>query len=218
MTGHPGFGSRHGLEATEGSVVTLANCTVEGGDGIVGLSPGASAVRADGSVVSVRGSSLDHLVPGWGEAGGGLGPAAPVDGAGSLVDVSGVTVVNGPLAPWVRQPSPALPTLQLTGNLAPGGKGAIEVRGPVGGLVFVVISDVPRIIPTPVGTVWFDPGWTIAVVWSFTHGQETPTSWPLDAPVAPSLVGVSVVLQGWLPPGPSTPEQLTNASNLIFGI
>jgi hypothetical protein len=203
--------SGFGLGAFAGSAVTLAGCSVTGGSSPWDAS--SPALRVDGaSSVSVRGSASDGL--------SATGPALTVAGDGTgHVAVSGVHLFPSELPPWVEEPVPAEPYVELAGSAAPGGVLSVDVFGPAGELVVLAGALAPALLEglLPLSDpLWFKPSSVVYLKALVAAGQDTPASASLLLPPGPSFAGLGVIFQAAFVGGSGVPTALTNPDELVL--
>jgi hypothetical protein len=217
------------LRATGGSLVVVAGSTLVGG--AAGQSSASDGPAGDGvlcidSLVIVRGSGGDLIDDGSYEPRYGGTQGSSVRCIGGLVQHSGVPLPAGALAQsggQVVQVTPAEPYLEITGDDDPGAARSLDVYGPRGTALLLLVATGPG----PFGLaklelpLWLDPSTLPLLLPLTTLGQDMPLS--LTATLPASLVGLegfTLHVQGVAPGVPSAFDPgthlVTNAAPLVL--
>ena len=208
--GFTGFPGQPGLAIESSSSVTVAGCSVTGGDGGSGLlgvcqTQGGNGLDVTDSALWLRGNATDVIA-------GGLdcpseNPAFAVLGTDAQIVVSGVAL-QSPAFPFgqtgVTQPSPAEAFLWVGGNPEPGGPRRLNVAGPSGATALLLFSLQPLLAESPKlvgGPLWLDPGATLLQLPLGLIGQQLPITVNLPLPTDGHFAGVTAWVQGFLPVG-----------------
>lgn len=199
-----------GVVARSGANVTLAGCTVVGGNGDAYTFPftfvdpglGGDAVLAnEGGVIDVRGNLENTIQGGQGDH-PQLGPV-PFNGYalrginGGSVQFSGVTPV-GEIGPGTEVLAPPAPFQFARGEAEPGDVRRLSLFGASGAPAVMLASFSSSLVPLPELSgieLWIDPAQLAEAQAFVLQGQNVPVNWVWETPSDPSFAGFAYQIQ-----------------------
>jgi hypothetical protein len=208
--GHFGFGGgpsgEPGIEALQGSQVTVALTSVTGGDGGSGIelcqSSGAPAIWAEDSTIDVRGTTATFL-----DGGDNCpsGDSFTIAGVNSSVFWSLATLDLPAFGPGIlvsMAVNPPEPCLSITDTSSPEDAVPLNVYAPAGKQlsIFASLSSALMTVGKVTnGPLWFDPASVLVQFPLTAAGPDVSLSVPLNLPGDAALAGTVVSFQGFMP-------------------